>query len=217
MSANPARVASMRDVTCMAALDTMPHIADRIRNLLGHGRRITVARRLTYTDRPPEVTTGLTVDEITDWRSGNGIGVHLKPGIHGFSVSAHPGENDTEVGEWKRYHAADGSDPFQRRENMTEVHISGGLSGNGPASTDLLVIRHWNSAGVCEERVVAFDAGPVEGEYRAGRWLYGMALGPADMEGRLLAWDRGRVPDADLELWTGRAAELMSVIADEGR
>ncbi|MEV5819337.1 hypothetical protein AB0L22_09190 [Micromonospora haikouensis] len=216
MTVSPDRILTQRHVTCMAAVDTMPHIASRIRNLLTHGRRITVARRLTYMDRPPEVTVGLTVDEITDWRSGHGIGVHLKPGIHGFAVSAHPGDNDTEAGEWKRYHTADGSDPFQRRENMTRVDITGGLPGDGPAPNDLLVIRHWNSAGACDERVIAFDAGPRDGEYRAGRWLYGAALGPQHMEDRLRQWDHGRVPDADLETWAGRAAELMAVIAAEG-
>lgn len=163
MAPSPARILTERHVTTMAALDTMPHIAARIRNLLSHGRRITITRRYTHLDGPPEVTAGLTVDEVCDWRGGNGIGVHLKPGLTaGFSVSAHPGENDTEAGEWKRYHAAESvsDDWFKRRRDMTRLDITGGLPGDGPARDDLLVIRAWNRDGVCDERVVAFDYGP---------------------------------------------------------
>lgn len=68
-----------------------------------------------------------------------------------------------------------------------------------------------------DERVIAFDGGPRDGEYRAGRWLYGMALGPAHMGDRLQEWDRGKASDADVALWSGRAAELLAAVADEGR
>ncbi|WP_341719886.1 hypothetical protein QQG74_09370 [Micromonospora sp. FIMYZ51] len=227
--ADPARILTQRDCTAMAALDTMPHLATRVRNLLAHGRRMTVTRRYTYVDSPPEVTAGLTLDVsarsggIRESVSGDGhhLGVTLRPGLmSGFSISAYVSDrNAVEAEVWKRFHAAESisGDPFKRRRDMTLVDITGGLPGDGPARDDKLVIREWNSDGVCDERVVVFDAGPSEGEYRAARWLYGNALGPAHVGDRLEAWDRGRVSDADTELWAGRAAELMAEVAAEPR
>lgn len=222
MTTTTNRVLTQRTLSAMVAVDNIDAIGQRIRNLLSHGRRITVTRRYTYVNDPPEVTAGLTVDRIDAWRNerGGGIGVRLKPGLlAGFGVSAHAGENDTEAAEWKRYHAAEAtSDEWaKRRRDMTRIDITDGLPGDGPARDDLIVIRHWNSDGVCDERVVAFDGGPRDGEYRAGRWLYGMALGPAHMEDRLQAWDHGKATDADVALWSGRAAELLAAVADEGR
>ena len=171
--ANPDRILSMRHVTAMAALDTMPHLTARVRNLLTHGRRMTVTQRYTYVDQPPEVTAGLTLD--TQARDGGIVeganpgeyhhfGVHLRPGIMaGFGFSAYVNDgNATEAEAWKRYHAGKSmSDVWSdRRRDMTQVDITGGLPGDGPARDDLLVIRHWNRDGVCEERVVAFDYGP---------------------------------------------------------
>ncbi|GGM27533.1 hypothetical protein GCM10011608_10430 [Micromonospora sonchi] len=227
--ANPARILTQRDCTAMAALDTMPHLAQRVRNLLSHGRRITVATRLTHVDIPPEVTAGLTVDQ--DARDGgitetvrehsHHFGVLLRPGLtsgFGFGAFASDGYR-TESEARKLFHAAESisSDPFARRENLTEVRISGGLPGDGPSTTDKLIVRRWNSAGVCKETVVVFDAGPSEGEYRAARWLYGNTLGPAHVGDRLEAWDRGKAADADVELWSARAAELMAEVAAEPR
>lgn len=222
MTVSPARILTQRDLSCMVAVDTMPHITTRIRNLLSHGRRITATQRYTYVNDPPKVTAGLTVDDIQVWSNerGAGVGVHLKPGaLAGFGASAHAGENDTEKQEWKRYHTgyAVSDDHFKRRRDMTRIDLTGGLPGDGPARDDLIVIRHWTSDGVCDERVIAFDGGPRDGEYRAGRWLYGMALGPAHMEDRLQEWDLGKASDADVKLWSGRAAELLAAVADEGR
>jgi len=214
------RILTQRDLSCMVAVDNIDHIGQRIRNLLSHNRRITVTERYTYVNDPPKVTVGLTVDDIRVWSNerGGGIGVHLKPGLlAGFGVSAHAGENDTEAAEWKRFHAAEAvsGDWVKRRRDMTRIDITGGLDGDGPARDDLIVIRHWNRDGVCDERVVAFDDGPRDGEYRAARWLYGMALGPAHMEDRLREWDHGKAPDADVELWASRAKDLLAAVADE--
>lgn len=222
MTTTATRALTQRTLSAMVAVDNIDHITQRIRNLLSHNRRITVTQRYTYVNDPPEVTVGLTVSEIRAWSNehGAGIGVHLKPGaLAGFGVSAHAGENDTEATEWKRYHAAVAvnDNPFQRRRDMTRLDITGGLPGDVPARDDLIVIRAWNSDGVCDERVVAFDGGPRDGEYRAGRWLYGMALGPAHMEDRLQEWDLGKASDADVALWASRAAELLTAVADEGR
>ncbi len=139
----------------MVALDTVDALAERVVNLLSHGRRITLCRRYVDRNGTPEVYAGLTPSQDPNvWNRGGtaGFGVRLdQPGrLHAFGFSAQAGVNDTEEGEWKRYHAGD-------RVDMTEVIVTGGMPGDSPARDDLLEIRHWNSNGVCEEIVVAFD------------------------------------------------------------
>lgn len=214
------RIARERHLHAMVALDTFDHIAERVRNLLSHGRRITVTDRFTYVDSPPEVTAGLTVDRIEPWASdrGKGLRVLLKPGLlAGFGIAAYAGKNDTEKQEWKRFHAGKSvSDRWdERRRDMTEVTITGGLTGDGPARDDQLVIRDYNRDGVCDEKVIVFDAGPRDAEERAARWLYGMTLGPTHREDREREWDYGKVSDSDTALWQQRAADLLAAVADE--
>jgi len=164
VGASPDRLRTRREATAMVALDTIDVLAERVTNLLAHGRRMTLARRYTYVDSPPNVTTGLILDgEPRAWKQegGAGFGVHLKPGLlngFGFSCYAHDG-NATEKEAFARYHAGKSmsDDPFARRRDMTEVRIVGGLPGDGPARDDEVVIRHWKADGVCDERVVAFD------------------------------------------------------------
>lgn len=162
--ASPDRVLRQRDLHAMVALDTIDMIAERVTNLLSHGRRMTTVRRCTYVGSPPTVTAGLTLDgEPKTWKGtgGVGFGVQLKPGImSGFGFSCYGSDgNATEKEAWARFHAAESisDDPFKRRRDMTEVQINGGLPGDGPARDDQLVIRHWDGDGVCEEVVVAFD------------------------------------------------------------
>jgi hypothetical protein len=154
---DPDRILARRDCTAMAAPDTIHAIAQRVRNLVSHGRRITTVRRYTYIDRPPDVTAGLTVEGVKEWKQHDaaGIAVYLKPGpTAGFGIAAYSSDGATEADVWARYHR-DSSD----RRDMTEVRIVGGLPGNSPARDDQLVIRHWNQHRVCEETVVAFDCG----------------------------------------------------------
>ncbi|MEU3452222.1 hypothetical protein ABZ671_01065 [Micromonospora sp. NPDC006766] len=167
------RILRERHLHAMVALDTIDPIAERVRNLLSHGRRITLTDRLTYVDSPPKVAAGLTVHRIDPWSSdrGKGLVVRLKPGnmlLTGFGFAAHAGENDTERDERRRFHAgksiADRWD--ERRRDMTAVTITGGLPGDGPARDDQLVIRAWNRDGVCTENVIAFDYGPDQQQIR---------------------------------------------------
>ncbi|MEV2239570.1 hypothetical protein [Micromonospora sp. NPDC049891] len=228
MTASPARILAMRECSAMVALDTMPHLVTRIRNLLSHGRRITMTQRYTYVDRPPEVTAGLTVDTraydggISEHRRDDGhhFGVRLRPGAgSGFGLSAYACDgNRTEAEAWKRYHAGkDATDVWAQRRNMTVVEIVGGLPGDGPARDDRLIVREWNDSGVCDERVIVFDGGPRDAVDRAAGWLWANALGPAHAEVRLREWERGTVPDDEVKVWEGRAVELLAVVADEGR
>jgi hypothetical protein len=103
---------------------------------------------------------GLTVGEVKVWKRDDsaGIGVHLRPGLEGFGINAYSGEADTEKEAWARFHA-DTNTPKKLRD-LTEVTINGGMTGDGPARDDLLVIREWNTHGVCDERVIGFDYGP---------------------------------------------------------
>lgn len=151
------RIRTQRYVTAMAALDTVELLAERVLNLLAHGRRITIARRYTYIDRPPEVHAGLTVDgQPRVWAKHDGVGVNLKPGLRGFGFSACAGRAGTEKEVWDRYHANEDD-----RRDMTLVEIDGGLPGDDyPSQDDRIVIRCWNTHGVCDETVVVFDCGP---------------------------------------------------------
>jgi len=158
------RINTLRHVTAMAALDTVDMLADRVENLLRHGRRMTMARRYTYVDQPPELTAGLTVDgKPHRWSKDDGAGftVRLNPGLlTGFGFAAYANDGSaTEAEAWMRYHAAEAvhGDWSRRRRDMTLVEITGGLPGDGPARDDKLVIRYWNRDGVCDEVVVAFD------------------------------------------------------------
>ncbi|MDG4792047.1 hypothetical protein O7626_40235 [Micromonospora sp. WMMD1102] len=218
---SPERILRQREVTAMAALDTMPHLTARVRNLLAHGRRMTVTQRYTYLDQPPEVTAGLTLD--TQARGGDIVegvkpdefhhfGVHLRPGLlAGFGFSAYASEgNTTEAEAWKRYHAGkDAVDRWKRRRRMTLIEIVGGLPGDGPARGDQLVIRAWNDDGVCDERVVAFDYGPDRQQQRdnLARHLWTADAGSPDR------WDSFTLDDGARVPFYTRADELLAVIA----
>jgi hypothetical protein len=162
MTASPDRIRTQRHVTAMAALDTVDLLAERVTQLLSHGRRMTIARRYTYMDCAPEVTAGLTLSSPPRrWASDRGRGFQAALSGTGFGFSAYPGEADTEAEVWARYHAGEAAseDLFKRRRDMTYVEIVGGMAGDGPARDDLIVIRAWNGDGVADERVVAFDTG----------------------------------------------------------
>lgn len=160
------RISTQRHVTAMAALDTVDLLAARVTQLLSHGRRMTMTRRYTYVNDPPEVTTGLVLaGEPKLWRQDDAAGFDVRLGpnfLTGFGFAAYGNEGSAaEAEEWARYHAGkpESDNFFERRRNMTLVEITGGLAGDGPARDDLIIIRPWNRDGVCDERVIAFDTG----------------------------------------------------------
>ncbi|MFI6228668.1 hypothetical protein ACIBCR_15305 [Micromonospora echinospora] len=215
------RIRTQRHVEAMAALDTFGLLTARIRKLLSWGRRITVTQRYTYVDQPPTVTAGLMLDTsarrggISEGGNADGrhFGVALTPGLMaGFGFSAYASDgNRFEADVWKRYHAGKNSTEFwDRRRNMTQVTINGGMDGDtGPARDDLIVIRAWNSDGVCDEKVIAFDYGPENGVCRLARHLY-VSGGGAGSD-----WDTGRVPDGVYSEYEQHAEA--AIAAYEGR
>ena len=150
MSLNPNRIKTDYDVWAFAALDTIPLLSARVQEMLSHGRRLTLITRWIDRNGTPKVVCGLTVDEISRWTSSAGFGVHLKPGITGFSFSS---DESTETEVRRRFDRGD-------RKDMTEVEIHGGT--HGPGREDQVVIRRWNLYGVGEETIVAFDLGDAQ-------------------------------------------------------
>lgn len=157
-TANPARIGRLPEVTAMAAIDTIDLLADRVRLLLSHGRRMTLVSRWTDDDEAtPTVETGLTMRgelEVRRTTGGVVVAAHLFPSLaRTFGFSASYGTEDTEAQGWQQYHHPSGD-----RRGLTRVTVSGGLPGNGPAATDRIVIRHWGPHR-CRETIVAFDTG----------------------------------------------------------
>lgn len=161
------RIRTSHDVHAMVAVDTLDVVAERVERLVSHGRRMSVAHRFaTWTGRPPDLYVGLTLDKVERWESEHGAGVIVRttggPLLDGdFGVAAYRNENPTEAEAWARFHAgkAEADSFFDRRRDMTEVRIVGGLPGGGWGRGDLLVIRSWNRDGVCAEKVIGFDSG----------------------------------------------------------
>jgi hypothetical protein len=131
------------------------------------------ARRYLHSDTWPELTVGLTLDpeghgggiHIRTTTDSAHLGVSLKPGLTaGFGIGAYSGEADTEEQVWARFHSGEDA-----RRNMTLVIFTGGLPGWEPMLDDQLVIRHWNSNGACDERVIGFDTPAYWAEQEAAR------------------------------------------------
>lgn len=172
------RIKSIRHCDAMVAMDNFDLIVVRVRKLLSYGRRMSMTQRYTYVDSPPELHVGLTLDEqarpggISESHGDDGchFGVNLAPGINGFSFSAYASDgNAAEEVAWQRYHESKNAvDHWARRRNMTMVTLTGGMDDDfGPARDDLLIIRHWNEHGVCDERVIGFDTDAYWTEQRA--------------------------------------------------
>jgi hypothetical protein len=156
---NPDRIRTDYHVTAMVALDTFDLIAERVRRLLSHDRRMSMTQRYTWTGNSPDLHVGLAVFDIqqgTDW-----FHVRLEPGLQGFGFAgyAHDG-NTTEAESWKRYHAGkhESKDFFERRRDMTLIELTGGREQDDPSRDDRIVIHAYNRDGVCDERVIGFDS-----------------------------------------------------------
>ncbi len=170
MSITPAvgRLATNPRVSALVAVDTFDVLTERVRVLLGFQRRITLVSRWVDSEDTPTIHVGLCTTQPIEVRRTHGglvATVYLGPGLgctFGFSTVHH---TETEAQAWETFHAAAGF-----RGGLTQVAMSGGLPGNGPALTDRVVIRRWNTDNRCFETVVAFDPGTgVNGVVAAAR------------------------------------------------
>lgn len=155
---NVDRIRTQHHTSAMVAPDTLPLIADRIARLLPEGRRITIAHRYaTYTGQPPKLYPNLIVDRI---RLENSLWIVCQPDFgFGFDVDERGGDR-CEADVWRRFHnGRHEADRFnERRRFMTEVTLTGGRDGDDLSSEDQIVIRRYNGDGVCDEKVIAFEA-----------------------------------------------------------
>ncbi len=159
-------IRELRSVRAMVALDTVDVLSERVLAMLAHGRRMTVVCRLIHPvdhlDNEPTILAGLIVDGPP--RVERGIRAELfvtlrttegpRTEAFGFAVGH---EDVTEADAWARYR----DNTTQKRVNFTWVSLTGGMPGDGPALDDQIIIRRWNSHGVCRETIVAFDYGTV--------------------------------------------------------
>ncbi len=147
-------------MSAACALDTVPLLGQRVINLLSWGRRMTVVSRYLEAESL-DVKVGLTVDHEQGDRAISlrtedhyaSFGVHLAPGIEGFSFAAFGSDgNATEAEVWKRYHSGE-----KKREITTVELIGGGDGALGPGREDHITITYWNQHGVGRQTVVGFD------------------------------------------------------------
>lgn len=152
------RIRTQHHTSAMVAPDTLALITERIQRLLPQGRRLAVAHTYaTYTGQPPKLYPHLTVDQV---RSGHGLWVACHPDL-GFGVDIDERAGDQcEADVWRRFHnGRHEADRFdERRRFMTEVILTGGREGDDLSTDDQIVIRRYNADGVCDEKVIAFEA-----------------------------------------------------------
>lgn len=158
----PERILTHHDVTAACALDTVPLLAARVRNLLSWGRRISVASRwLGARDGDLDLHAGLVVAEDMGGRVIRGL---VRPGEYAtFSVQLTGGvivafdayaadEGATEMQVWRRYH--DGE-----RRRITLVRVVGGLDDRvSPGACDQITITSWGPNGAGRQTTVGFDS-----------------------------------------------------------
>ncbi len=179
------RLGSQRHVKAMLALDTADAIFDRVVRLVTSGRRMSMTHSYPNTEHHVELTAGLMLHgepQRAERDGARGLTVHMRPGTAaGFSLWATAdGESDTERQVWDRFHG-----PPDGRVNMVEVTLTGGLPDTSPARDDVIITRHYNSARVCIERVIAFDQTEVAAEAED---MMGVPAGWHDVAGDLPGW-----------------------------
>lgn len=123
-------------------------------------RRMTLMRRyLGDQGGPADVYAGLRIERRgfgppVNHRLGHGVGIALRPGIHGISFSVQR-VSETEETAYERYHHPEQSGLLGRREDIVYVQLRGWPGS--PHSEDRIRIERWNSHGVGEEIIVVFD------------------------------------------------------------
>ncbi len=221
-----ARILADRDhCVAMVAADSIDALTTRVMNLLAHRRRITLVSRYTHdTNGIPDVPVGLSLFEPPKpWKhhdpddagtvTAAGLTVKLTPGIHGFGFAWYAADGYTTEAEARRPWCAA---PEDNRCNFTEITITGGLPGDGPARDDRVVIRRWNSNSVCLETVVRFDydARGLPDDDAVDHLTHGLRAALRDTFGDLdITTEAGSLRDRDL---TELAGHLRTYLADAG-
>lgn len=159
---NAAQRAGLPHVKVAVAMDNIGVLAERVQRMLEDHRRITLVRRLTHRDGPPDVYPGLTAatGEPADmWNRADGSGfmIPLWPGEFAIGMSAYTRDAATEKAVWDRFYQQRGPAGTGDVRDVTLAEFWGGQQGTIPAREDKLIIWRWNNAGVCTESVYVFD------------------------------------------------------------
>jgi hypothetical protein len=150
--------AEMRDTCSFVTFMTVDVLARKLIGIVGD-RRMTMARRyLGERGDSPTVKTGLRLNQRgygppVEHRLGRGVSIHLMPGIEGIGFSVQR-DSDTEAELHERYHHPE-RHWLGRREDIVYVELRGWPGS--PHREDAIRVERWNSHGVGEEIIVAFD------------------------------------------------------------
>lgn len=156
------RSAASGYVEIIAAMDSMDVIAERIKRLFGHGRRVALTDR--YVDSmftAPRLHVGFELDAYRDGMAYSSSGDFRELMIYlrnrgrteTIGIGAAAGQHDSEAEQWRRYSQTSGDN----LRDLTLVTFDGGQDGFGPGVEDSVLIQHWNTHGVLRERVIGFD------------------------------------------------------------
>jgi hypothetical protein len=150
--------AEMRDTCSFVTTKTVDVLAAKLIGIVGDRRMTVIRRYLGERGGSPTVATGLRLNQRgygppVQHRLGRGVSIHLMPGIEGIGFSVQR-DSDTEDEVRERYHHPE-RHWLGRREDMIYVELRG-WPGQ-PHKDDAVRIERWNSNGVGEEIIVAFD------------------------------------------------------------
>ncbi|HET9144052.1 hypothetical protein [Actinophytocola sp.] len=149
--------AQQRDTCAFVTFMTVDVLARKMIGLVGDRRMTMMRRYLGDRAGTPDVRAGLRIDRRgfnpVSHRLGVGVGIHLRPGIHGIGFSVQR-MSETEDEARERYRNPD-KQWLGRREDLVYVELRG-WPGQ-PSREDSIRIERWNENGVGEEIIVVFD------------------------------------------------------------
>ena len=147
-----------RNTCAFVTFMTVDVLARKMIGIVGDRRMTVVRRYLGERSDSSTVKTGLRLNQrgygpAVNHRLGMGVTIHLMPGIEGIGFSVQR-NSDTEAELFERYHHPE-RHWLNRRENIVYVELRG--CPGSPSREDTIRIERWNSNGVGEETIVAFD------------------------------------------------------------
>lgn len=149
--------AQSRDTYAFVTFMTVDVLARKLIGMVGDRRMSMMRRYLGDHGGTPDVLAGLRIDrrgfQPISHRLGVGVGVHLRPGIHGIGFSVQR-SSETEEQARERYHHPE-KEFLGRREELIYVELHG--HPGEPHREDRIRVERWNEHGVGEEIIVVFD------------------------------------------------------------